>query len=134
MSVFDDVEITWEGKTRTIPAEGIMKTIARVEDIITMGEIFQYSERGAAPMGKLSMAFTVCLQVAGFEVDSDQVYKALFQGNDAQKKISATVQALLAMMIPPADLDVETSEGGEDTPPPKKTPAKSSSKQPTRRR
>lgn len=132
MAVFDDVVIEWDGKKYTVPADDIMRLIAKVEDVITLHELFTYAEKGTAPTAKLAMAYATALRHVGVKVRDDEVYKKIFGAADSATSAQAVINALLMMMVPPSDLEVEPAKPGAAKPR-KKPAAKSSSKRPTKR-
>lgn len=108
MSIFKTITLTWAGKEYVIPPTQVLRAIAIVENEITLHELFQYQSRGTAPISKLSTAFANVLRYAGAKVTDDEVYAAMFKG-DQSLSASAAISALLFMMIPP---DAGQSAGG----------------------
>lgn len=107
--IFEPVSLTWKGKEHTVEPDRVMMLIAKIEDIITLSEIFAYQQKGAAPIGKIAMAYGVALRYAGCNVRDDEVYKGLFD-QEGGAAIPAALTALLGMMIPPAELQSSTDE------------------------
>lgn len=111
MSVFEPVVLSWKGEEYKVEADRVMMLIAKIEDVITLSEVFSYGQKGSAPMAKIAMAYGVALRYAGAKVRDDEVYKGLF-GNGGSSTAEA-LNALLAMMIPPEDLQQKGSPDGE---------------------
>lgn len=110
MSVFEPVSLTWKGEEYKVESDKVMMLIAKIEDIITLSEVYNYAQKGAAPVAKIAMAYGAALRYAGARVRDDEVYKGLFaKGDDS---IPAALNALLTMMIPPEDLQ---GKGGADS-------------------
>ena len=111
MSVFQPVTLAWQGKEYEIESDKVMMLIAKIEDVITLSEVYNYAQKGAAPVAKIAMAYGVALRYAGASVRDDEVYKGLFGGGD--DSIPAALNALLAMMIPPEDLQQKGQPTGK---------------------
>lgn len=109
--MFDEVCLTWKGEDYTVEPDNVLRLIAKVEDVITLGELFQYSSRGGAPLAKLAMSYGIMLRYAGVHVKDDDVYQALATGG-ADGIIAAT-NTLLQMMVPPSDLVEATDSEGK---------------------
>lgn len=112
--IFEPVTFSWDGKEYTIPEHQVMKTIARVEDVITLVQLQQAMESGSFPMAKLAQAYAIMLRVAGLRVTDEEVYDALFKPGQMQSSAVGALVALQMMMIPPARL-----KKVEETPTPK---------------
>lgn len=111
MSVFEPVALTWKGEEYKIESDKVMMLIAKIEDIITLSEVYNYAQKGAAPVAKIAMAYGAALRYAGAKVRDDEVYKGLFGGGE--DSIPAALNALLSMMIPPEDLQQKGQPDGE---------------------
>lgn len=134
MPVFDDVTLEWDGKEKTVPADGVMRMLAKVEDHLTLHEMQTFSERGTAPLIRVSMAYAAALKHAGFQVDDQTVYKRLMDSSDGDEGRFAidVITQLQMMMVPPADLDVKRAPKSDQ--PGKRKAVSNSSKKPTKRR
>ena len=106
MPVFEEVKIEWEGKTYAIPSSQVLRTIAQVEDIISLGELGERSTSRKLPFAKLSMALGVILRAAGCDVTADDVYNSLFKngGKEMPRRALDAVVLLNMLMIPPEHL------------------------------
>jgi hypothetical protein len=100
MAVFSDIELEWEDRIYTIRSNRVMKAIGIIEDHITLAELQVYSQRGAAPLGKLCMAFAAVLRYAGASVKDDDVYERAFSGEEAQAAMMRAILHLMRMMLP----------------------------------
>jgi hypothetical protein len=98
--VFDDISLDWKGKTYVIPADRVLGAVARIEQHITLHEIFQYAERGAAPMGILAQAYGSVLRYAGARISNDEVYDGMFEDGQSMAAVSDSLNGLLNMMLP----------------------------------
>lgn len=105
MAIFEDVTFGWKGVEKTVPANQIMKLIAKVEDQITLQELGRES---GPPMAKVAMAYAVALHHAGFTgVKSDEVYASMFKSEGAEDA-AAAVTTLLMLMVPPETYQPQT--------------------------
>lgn len=111
MSVFEPVSLTWRGDEYTVESDKVMMLIAKIEDILTLSEVYNYAQKGAAPVAKIAMAYGAALRYAGAKVMDDEVYQGLFGGGD--DSIPAALNALLSMMIPPEDLQQKGASNGK---------------------
>lgn len=96
---FDDVTLTWGGVDYTIPSNKMMGAIARIEDHVTMPELQQFGQRGTIPLSRLAAAFAAVLRYAGCKVSDEDVYEAMFDGDQAQSMVQSTT-TLMGMMVP----------------------------------
>lgn len=135
MSIFEDIKLTWDGKEYVIPSDRVMGAIARIEDVVTLGELQRYSEKQTAPLAKVAMAYGAVLRYAGANVTDDKVYAGLFggDGQNQHESIVTSIYILLAMMVPPAAMrkdpsDKDNPQGNAPT-----TVARSSKKRSKRR-
>ena len=110
MSRFQPIDLVWNGKTYTIPANRMLGAIARIEEHLTLSELADQqgggkSVRVRVPLVKLSMAFAAVLEYAGAKgVDAEEVYCSIFEGGDTAGVAQTSVMALLQMMAPPESI------------------------------
>lgn len=101
-NIFTPIELDWNGKTITVRPHKVMGLISAIEDVITFPELQAYAVRGAAPVGKLSMAYARVLRYAGVRVTDEEVYAKSFSGSEEeQEAMGRAIQNLLFMMMPP---------------------------------
>lgn len=127
MGVFRDIILPWEGQDYTIPSNKVMGAIARIEDVLTIKELYEASAGGNIKFTRIAAAFGEALRYAGAKVSDDEVYGAMFAGAESQHVIVSAISGLLSMMIPPA----AHKEGPADAKPgnaPSKAVARSSRK------
>lgn len=118
MSSFEEVGLTWEGREYVIPADGVLRVIAKVEDVITLGELAVAQKR--IPLAKLATAYGVMLRAAGADVTDEQVYSGMFAngGKDMPRRAMQAALTLQALMIPPEHLRAtKPGKGGAATGP-----------------
>jgi len=65
MPIFETVTFTYRGQSYTIPDALVMKTIARVEDVLTLAQIHYAIENKSLPLAKIATAFGIMLRAAG---------------------------------------------------------------------
>jgi hypothetical protein len=117
MGIFKDVTLTWDGEDYTVPASGVMRLIAKIEDIITLQELHDPT---GIKLSRVSEAYAVALGVAGCKVSIEDVYGWLLS-EDAEAVIPAAVNGLMMMMVPPVEYQPDL---GKQKTPPKKKPKK----------
>lgn len=110
MGIFNELNLTWKGTDYTVPADNILRLIAKVEDVITLNELYSYSQKGAAPLAKLATAFGIILRYAGCKVSDDEIYKTIVNGETNAATVAT--HTILGMMLPPVDL-IEGNESGK---------------------
>lgn len=110
MSIFQELTLTWKGNDYTVKPENMLRLIAQVEDVITLNELYNFSQKGAAPLSKLAIAYGLMLRYAGAKVTDEELYRAISSGKE-QAAATAT-QSILMMMLPPQDL-IEGNESGK---------------------
>ena len=99
MAIFEDVTLGWKGEEFTVPANKVMRLIAKIEDEITLQELGRES---GPPMAKVAMAYAVALNYAGHRtITADDVYESMFSESTAQDAANA-VTALMMIMVPPS--------------------------------
>lgn len=127
MAVFEDVVIQWDGRDYTVPEDRVMRLIAKIEDVVTQHELYEYAQRGTMPMGKLSMAYGAALRYAGANVRDDTIYKRILSGEREGNLVIEALNNLLQMMAVPDDLDVqeEKATSAKGTPGKSKAASKS---------
>jgi hypothetical protein len=95
-----DVTFVWKEKEYRVEAREVLPLIAKIEEVITLGELADASTTGKIPLARLSKAFTVALRHAGASVTEEEIYGGMFSvPNLAQARTA--IMALIGMMIPP---------------------------------
>ena len=109
MSVFRDVTLGFEGKEYTIPSNKIMMLIAKVEDVVSLGDL----TTGMGPkLSRLAEAYCVCLKYAGADVKIEEVYETLF-GDGGRKNVEGAITNLMTLMLPPSSYQPDTEKTGK---------------------
>lgn len=101
---FEDIHLGWGGVQYTIPSNRVMGAIARVEDVMTLSELYQHGQRETVPLGKIAMAYGALLRYAGAPVSDEDVYAGMFsQGADhLQEQVRSAIEHLCQIMLPPS--------------------------------
>jgi hypothetical protein len=110
MKGFEPVTFTWKGESYTVPAEGQLMLIARIEDALSFGTgeaaIVVLTRNGGPSHARLAAAFGAALRHAGADVSDDEVYLSLMEDfasgkADVASKVQGAVLALLSIVAPP---------------------------------
>jgi hypothetical protein len=102
MSAFNEVKLGFDGKDYVIPADRVMGAIARVEGVLTMGEVaaMARSPKSDLKLSRLASAYGELLRYAGADVSDDAVYVGMF-GDGGAVAVTVALTELLALMMPP---------------------------------
>lgn len=130
MAIFEEVAVSWGDKKFVIPADRMMMTIARVEDVLTLGDLSAYFATGKLPLAKIAQAFGIVLRQAGASVEDDEVYEGMFRakGQEVTRRAIEAIHMLMALMVPPAHLRAATEEAAKQGKPKASVEPKSSRK------
>jgi hypothetical protein len=112
MAIFEEVRFGWNGREYKIPPDQVMRLLAQIEDVVTMGDLYRYSVSGRPPLAKLATAYGLALRYAGANVSDEEIYVGMFKskGKELQTTVVRAIQALLSLMVPPAALqELETA-------------------------
>lgn len=99
MALFEDLTLNWKGVEKQVKANNILPLIAKVEDVLTLNELYAYSQKGAAPLAKISQCFGIMLRYSGHAVTDDNVYESIVLDGDTSA--SEATLFILKMMTPP---------------------------------
>jgi len=115
MKGFEPVTLSWQGESYTVPAEGQLMLIAKIEDALTGGRgghAFRVlSQQGGPSFVRLSQAYGAALRHAGAEVSDDEIYLSMMQGladgkAEAAEQIQTVILGLLSIVAPPIALSL----------------------------
>lgn len=110
--MFEPIEVKWGERSYKLQPDGILRAIADVEDVLTIGELYVYqARRDTLPLAKLALAYATLLRHAGAQVTAEQVYAAMFSGDDLQSRAISAIQTLQMLMIPPSALRERAAPG-----------------------
>lgn len=112
MAIFQDITLSFGGDDFIVKADNVLGLIAEIEEIVTIGELLDRKHIKAA---KISKAFGVALRYAGARVRDDEIYLSMFKDGESGR-IFSTINELLLLMTPPAELIDETAGEGEKKP------------------
>lgn len=111
--MFENVTVGWKGKEYTLRPRKRMEVMARVERVLTFGEMHRHlSERGSVPVYTLSMAYGALLRSIGAAVTDEEIASDLFKAPGA---LDSAIEALSVLLAPPGSFDDE-AEGGAAEP------------------
>jgi hypothetical protein len=101
--IFEDIHLAWGEETGTIPSDRVMGAIARIEQHITLPELYDAgASRKMPPLTLLAAAYGSVLRYAGLAVSDAEVYAGLFDKTRGEASLVVTaVQGLMEIMIPP---------------------------------
>lgn len=129
MAGFDDIVIPWAGRDYRLKARGPngrMLAGARIESIITLGELSAFMQRQAVPHITLCRAYGQLLRHVGATVTDDEVLDWL--GEDSERigeRIAEMLDRVMTVLTPGNLPKKAAGEGGPPANPP--TPPGSSS-------
>ena len=115
MPVFEDVRLSWKEKEHVLPGDTMLRTIAQVEDVLSIGKLYEAMAKRTLPLAKLSICYGIMLRAAGMEISDDEVYAGMFEdsGNGLQRKAFQAVGLLMAMMIPTSAIRARSEAKGK---------------------
>lgn len=103
MSIFQDITLTWNGESKTIPSDRVLGLIAEVEECITIDDL----AKGKPKLAKIAMAYCAALKYAGFKARTDETYQQMLKG---ESQAAALVTGLIEIMIPPETIQPKTKK------------------------
>ena len=109
--MFEDVTLSWKDESFTVPAEGQMVLIAKIEAAL-QGDSWRQPlgilmRLDGPSYGELARAYGAALRHAGAAVSDSEVYLSIQEDlaslspDDVTAKIQSSVVALITIMSPP---------------------------------
>jgi hypothetical protein len=100
--MFQPITIKWGGDEYTIPANGVLKAIAIIEEHFTLADMVQQIRTNTVKMATLACAWGNLLRHLGAKVTDEEVYAGLFEGDSEEitQRIVTTVNMLMVIMVP----------------------------------
>ncbi|MES2182869.1 MAG: hypothetical protein V4493_12325 [Pseudomonadota bacterium] len=111
MSIFQPVTLVYRDKQYIVKPNEILPLLAQIESVVSLQDL---SDVNRLPFAKVAMAYGIALRYAGARVADDEIYRSLFSGDDTHSA-AAAVSGLLAMMIPPQELQKKLVRGDTET-------------------
>lgn len=115
--MFEDIHLEWQGKKYTIPADDVLKCIARVEDVVSVGEVAEMLTSGRLKFAKIAKAYATFLRYAGARVKDEEVFVSIFPsmngGADILAMCLSRLELLMKLMSPPESL-LSKLDSGKD--------------------
>lgn len=108
MGLFEEISLEWGGEKYSLLPD--LELIARIENIITASELYEYVGRNAIPFAKVAMAYGIVLREAGASVRDADIYQGMFTSQKDQNNAASSVSVLLAMMAPSNPDDSENAK------------------------
>lgn len=124
---FEPVTLSWKGAEYTVPADGQLLLIAKIEDALTGGRggqaITVLMASGGPSYVRLSQAYGAALRHAGADVTDEEIYLSIMSDMaeakaDVAAKVQGAIMGLLAIIAPPVALAI--SQGSDKKKPSKK--------------
>lgn len=109
--MLNDFEFEWKNEKHIVPANHVMKLIAKVEDVITVDELLKALSGKQVPFAKLAMAFGTVLRHVSIRVSDEEIYNALFENQINVPYIQQLLFGLVSLMLPPSFLAGKMEEG-----------------------
>lgn len=110
MEGFEPVTLSWKGESYTVPAEGQLMLVARIESALreatgkpAMQALLQ---KGGPDYAALAMAFGAALRHAGAHVSDDDIYLSIQSDfataqADTAIAVQGCIMALISIISPP---------------------------------
>lgn len=112
MNQFQEVKLSWGGKTLIIRPDQVMRAIAVIEEHVTIKELSDFAKRGTAPMARLALAYADLIKFAGGEARSEDIYATMFSGQEGADAAALAINGLLQLMLPPGNIQ---ASGDQDS-------------------
>ena len=111
------VVFTWRGVDYTLPASRVMRLGAELEEMLytQRGNAWEMISGRIAPnINMLAMAYGHALRTAGAKIADEDVRAAMFyDGGDFTERMSLALNAMAAIMSPPAPLEMRETPDAE---------------------
>lgn len=114
MQGFEDIKLTWKGAEYVIPADRVLRAIAKIEDAIRGDSDRQaiqiLTQKPGPTFTRIAMGYAAALQSAGAAVSADEVYLTIMQGladgddHETALGVQSAIFSMLAIMSPPIAL------------------------------
>lgn len=103
MAIFEEVVLTWQGRSYPIPPNMVLRAIAKVEDVLPMADLAQASAKRSYPLAKMAIAYGSLLRMAGAAVTDEEVYRGMFHTDqdEFRTRVVDAMHVLQLLMIPP---------------------------------
>lgn len=95
-AVFNDVDLTWEGKTYTV--KPTMQMLNKIEQRVSLAALVRGLSTDAPPLSHLAFVVGEFLRGAGARVDDDEIYREIVTGDVAS--LMAMRDAILVAVFP----------------------------------
>lgn len=101
-NVFDSFKFKWEGAEYEVPSDRIFGAIARVEEHVSLGELYAMIDNYRAVKNtQLAAAYSALLGYVGKPTSRESIYAVIFPADsDARVNTINAITGLLQLMIP----------------------------------
>ena len=116
MSTFQDITFEFKGERYTIRANGVYRLIQQLHEIIPLSVLLDpVSKDGKEKYTTFDVvdAYTCCLNYAGANVISEEVFAEIFDDKEPLNP-TALIVTLNRLIIPPAKYQQATSDNDEE--------------------
>lgn len=79
-SIFQEIEIDWRGETYHVTPT--MKLINRIENDVSLSRLALRAQKGDVPLSHVALVFSHLLKAGGCNTSDEEVYSAMFGGED----------------------------------------------------
>ena len=105
-AVFNDVELTWEGKTYTVKPTMLM--LNKIEQRVSIAGLLRGLSSDAPPLSHMAFVAGEFLRAAGCRVDDAEVYRELMTGD--MHSLAAMRDSILSGIFPQPKKKGETPD------------------------
>jgi len=136
VSGFEDIALEWRGKKYKVKArgpQGRMMAGAKIEQVVTLGELSQHLSRGAVPHVTLCQAYGALLRHVGATATDEEVMdwlgEALEDGDPdgMGQRIGVMIEHIGSILTPGRGQQLKAAGAGGPQENPRKAPSKVSS-------
>lgn len=119
--MFTPVEIKWDGETYTVPSDETLGLIDLIEDHVTLDELHRMQYTGNVKRMQVAKAYAAAVNYAiradgakEKNVSPKDVYDLMYREGQALTSTISTVYGLIAILLPPEELQSKVGEVDED--------------------
>lgn len=105
MTGFSSIDLKWQGKEYHIPANRVLETVAAVEEVVTVNELFEMSQTRRISSVKIARAYAQVMRSAGIAVKDEEAYERIISGSMTSEAQFDVLINLICMLLPKSTLD-----------------------------
>jgi len=114
MKGFESVKVVYGDKEKSIPASSILEVLAQVEEHITYGMLYKLTSIETLPYSKVTLAYCVLLNGAGFDFNAREVSASIVDGTNANNAALA-IMNIFAQLSSPTEKTTKKSKARKST-------------------